>query len=473
MTVTMKTNTKKSSRREKCENSAHANNLEDVKEATATLKGLLGIGIVSTKECNEVKRSEEIIENDKSISNDTGNRRRENSNKNSQKSMNGNDYNKKKHRYKKHSSSNYNRHHNSNNVSHPSSRPSTAKISSDTILINNQVQNSPAQKKSSTVREGRTASASDGKSKTNNNDSSQTSFKNNDSSSNFAWSAFQSSPDPANLPLPVFGTSSSPPLTDNGTIHSSKSFTSDKSPQKMTSVEQFEEKIIAAAEAAAAASNLKNISESSSGISLKDQNNLSNLSNQPCNKGGINLAAQLASSPSASSPDNKQLQKQENLSSTNKQVVDPVSLLLNAELTSSPSAPLDIPSTATEKHPMNQLPQIRLAPPPQLPHQHPPYHHHQHTPHLITVQVQVPPILLPGRQMIVTSPGTGYPISVAVPENVQPGMVIPVHIPAYPPPLPHRHHPSYPPPQQQQRYEHQYSTNPPPIIYQTRAPQQH
>ncbi len=76
-----------------------------------------------------------------------------------------------------------------------------------------------------------------------------------------------------------------------------------------------------------------------------------------------------------------------------------------------------------------------------------PYHHMspqhyptiQHSPqqqqHMIppyyTIQVQVPPVLMPGRRMIVpASPMTGgYSIPVVVPEGVVPGMLIPVNIP--------------------------------------------
>jgi hypothetical protein len=50
----------------------------------------------------------------------------------------------------------------------------------------------------------------------------------------------------------------------------------------------------------------------------------------------------------------------------------------------------------------------------------------------VTIQVQVPPVLMPGRQMIVTSPA-GYPVQIVVPEGYQAGMIIPVFVPAAPP----------------------------------------
>ena len=57
----------------------------------------------------------------------------------------------------------------------------------------------------------------------------------------------------------------------------------------------------------------------------------------------------------------------------------------------------------------------------------------QHPVQYVTIQVQVPPTLLPNRQMVVVSP-MGYPVQVRVPDGVPPGMVIPVHVPMTPPP---------------------------------------
>merc|ERR1712232_749390 len=71
-------------------------------------------------------------------------------------------------------------------------------------------------------------------------------------------------------------------------------------------------------------------------------------------------------------------------------------------------------------------------------------------PQYVTIQVQVPPILLPGRQMMVPpSNMTGpYPIPVIVPEGIQPGMIVPVHVPVYIPPPHHPPHGIYSPPRQ-------------------------
>jgi len=49
----------------------------------------------------------------------------------------------------------------------------------------------------------------------------------------------------------------------------------------------------------------------------------------------------------------------------------------------------------------------------------------------MTIQVQVPMNLLPGRQMYVNTPA-GFPVQIVVPQGIPPGMFIPVHIPAPP-----------------------------------------
>ena len=54
-------------------------------------------------------------------------------------------------------------------------------------------------------------------------------------------------------------------------------------------------------------------------------------------------------------------------------------------------------------------------------------------PGYMTIQVQVPPnLIMPGRTMIVPSPA-GYPVQIAIPDGVLPGMIIPVHVPMGPP----------------------------------------
>jgi Proline-rich nuclear receptor coactivator motif len=63
---------------------------------------------------------------------------------------------------------------------------------------------------------------------------------------------------------------------------------------------------------------------------------------------------------------------------------------------------------------------------------HPPPHASDDAPSFATIQVQIPPVLMPGRQLMVHSP-TGFPIPIVVPDHVTPGTVIPVQVPLTPP----------------------------------------
>lgn len=198
-------------------------------------------------------------------------------------------------------------------------------------------------------------------------------------SENYAWSAFQSSPDASKLPLPEF----SSPSVERKTVGGVSA-----------------EDIPAAVETEDGSHSDRAGTESPQAV--KDPE-------PPVSKTGINLAAALASKP----------------------------------------------------------PEPSLPTPPPVPHfpgGSSPYHHHHHQqqqpnftpqyapppppPGYVTIQVQVPPMLMPGRQMMVTSPA-GYPVQVVVPDGVPPGMIIPVHVPAAPmhmmPPPPQHYAPYYSP----------------------------
>jgi hypothetical protein len=98
--------------------------------------------------------------------------------------------------------------------------------------------------------------------------------------------------------------------------------------------------------------------------------------------------------------------------------------------------------TSTNPTPLHTMPSQDAAYEPPI-HRHVP--HYPQPPHFMTIQVQVPPVLMPGRQMVVASP-MGYHVQVTVPEGVPPGMVIPVHVPAYGHPPPHMMPGPRPPP---------------------------
>lgn len=236
----------------------------------------------------------------------------------------------------------------------------------------------------------------------------------NNKAENFAWSAFQSSPDASKLPIPAF---SSP--VQSRKVMSLEGTASEAS--QMTGGPVTE------------------VVEASSTI-LPD-------SRQP----GTPQMKELAS-PTAANADSTPTKEGASTTGVNLAV-----------LASNP--PPGTPNDAA--HSSNALgsPQAQLFNSPQgypnhgSPHLHqytPPHHMHQYQylppppPGHVTIQVQVPPVLMPGRQMVVTSPA-GYPVQIAVPEGCHAGMVIPVFVPAappmhhmMPPPHPQPNHPAMP-----------------------------
>jgi hypothetical protein len=212
--------------------------------------------------------------------------------------------------------------------------------------------------------------------------SPQTQTTSTEGSENFAWSAFQASPDASSLPIPAF----SPAITEpEPTVDVSAS---------TTSVPVTEERSDIADDTTRtrdAVVEEKTVDEPP--VQEEEQEEEALVSNT-----GINLAALTASPPS---------------------------------------------HTATNPTPRHTALSQAAAYEQPVHHHHAP--HYPQPPHFMTIQVQVPPVLMPGRQMVVASP-MGYPVQVTVPEGVPPGMVIPVHVPAYGHPGPHMMPGTRPPP---------------------------
>lgn len=74
----------------------------------------------------------------------------------------------------------------------------------------------------------------------------------------------------------------------------------------------------------------------------------------------------------------------------------------------------------------------------QPPHLHHPPYPLPPPPGYMLIQVQIPPVLMPGRQMVVTSPA-GFPVQVVVPDGVPAGAWMPVHVPTSPSPMHPQH----------------------------------
>ncbi|KAI2499086.1 hypothetical protein MHU86_15416 [Fragilaria crotonensis] len=222
---------------------------------------------------------------------------------------------------------------------------------------------------------------------------------------NFAWSAFQASPDASALPIPAFvspvnsatGDESSAQLDPSQLI----SLLSRSGDQQLNPVpveiinapraEDLEAQQIAEAEKAKEATPQV---ESQLDANTQNEQALQEEA-KPVSEKGINLAA-LAASPTS-----------------NPQYPPRVH---GAGLLAPPPTPFSSP----------QLPPRYLShghfsspPPQQLPQSY------------VTMQVQVPPILGPDRRLVVHSPA-GYPVQILIPDGVPPGMVIPVHVPTSP-----------------------------------------
>ena len=266
--------------------------------------------------------------------------------------------------------------------------------------------------------------------------------------SNFAWSAFQSPPSASSLPLPAF--SGSDLFSDSQTCDETPSISHEQLENNnlvdlsvvAKSVEQLENEVIAAAEAAAALKKKENTSVSSENFdeltkkeqekerseenknqtsqqSEKAQSTIQKKHNETKKQSGVNLAALTSS--------HNTVQKTSSAFSNDVSNTTQMNATKSLQLQSNTQAHL--PSHISTQNPYS----------------HPQHHQQQHYSQqhqIVTIQVQIPPVLLPGRQMMVHTPA-GYPIPVVVPESMRPGMIIPVNVPA--PMNLHPHHAQHSP----------------------------
>lgn len=267
--------------------------------------------------------------------------------------------------------------------------------------------------------------------------------KKNNESENYAWSAFQSSPDASKLPIPEF---SSPVSREKDRVSPNLAKTTVPVQLNPPEAEDSEERAPERAsgrEQSATNGGLTSLDEpqsdskgehellqsSSSGdAAAADEIAASEATPPPVSETGINLAAALAGSPPHDpAPDAKAQYSQQPPVPPYQQMshhqnpppYGPGHGMPPPQMYPYPPAPrypMPPPGSPNFHHANMQGP----PPPPPPP------------PGYVTIQVQVPPVLMPGRNMIVTSP-SGYPVQVAVPEGIPPGMIIPVHVPAGPP----------------------------------------
>jgi hypothetical protein len=277
-----------------------------------------------------------------------------------------------------------------------------------TPLKDSKKKNKKKQAKQTTKNNPKPSDTKSSSKKKNNNSSSvkkSRGKKNEDTKTgaeNYAWSSFQSPPDASSLPLPAFGSLNN---VFNQDVKDSS------------------------------ASEIK-----SSGLALSDLVDTDGRKDVE----GVNISSLAISNESKKNdvddtrlnqytPDSKKekmLQQPQNQSPNTEEPpepTDPLAMLMNptygTAVNSTPS------KNAYIQSPQYQSQQTYMQSPP-------PYGHYfqgpmSPQPSFVSIQVQVPPNLLPGRRMMVHVNPNQPPITVVVPEGIQPGMFMPVTVPMH------------------------------------------
>ena len=225
---------------------------------------------------------------------------------------------------------------------------------------------------------------------------------------NFAWSAFQASPDASSLPIPAFLTPADSTTNDDSSTKLDPSqlisLLSGSGDRRVDPCDPMPVEIMNApraedleaqqiAEAEKAKQTTAHVEFRRETINKSEESAPEEA--KPASESGINLVA-LAASPAGNQQYPPQTQ--------------------GAGLPPPPPTPF---STPQAPHRYISHGHFSSPPPQQLPQSY------------VTIQVQVPPILGPDRRLVVHSPA-GYPVQILVPDGVPPGMVIPVHVPTAP-----------------------------------------
>jgi len=274
-----------------------------------------------------------------------------------------------------------------------------------------------------------------------------------DTQSNYAMSALFSPPDPSNLPLPAFNNLSfedtAEPFSTVDAVVGERSFSPSMDIKSNEDVahQSHNEAELNTREGESSATLAARVNKTSRNVIDKRATPQRNLPSEHTrdvsgSASGVNLAAIASATPSQSETPRPPQMTTANKNPENE--VDPLAMLMNGSSygTSNPSM----------SYPLGQQYPLHYPMPPPNPaygHSHPMMHHphlHPPAPSYMTIQVQVPSVLGPGRQMMAPgSPATGgFPIPVIVPDGMQPGMIMNVTVPALtgphgPPPMPHGH----------------------------------
>jgi hypothetical protein len=334
---------------------------DDVKEAMAALKGLLGLGGGDSTLAASASKTE-----DSQVNNPTP------AEKQQQKSLPPK-HNKK--RNKKKQNTNNTLDNNNNNYNSSEAKPKK--------------QGTPSQSTDSIKRDKK------GKN------------KKKSGPENYAWSAFQSSPDASKLPIPAFSPASEKESVATTTkVEPTEVLVSESNVTSKEDESKVEEEV-----------SQRSVEETETVVS----------------KTGVNLAAALA---------------HKNNDSSHLDSAPVPSASSNVAQQPLPGANFSFPMQSTYQNSNSPSLNPQRPPMPML-HPHLDAYGPPPPPGYVTIHVQVPAVLLPGNTMIVTSP-YGYPVPVVVPEGIPPHSIIPVHVPA----PPHLMHPPPPPYNDQHRYPH-------------------
>jgi hypothetical protein len=246
----------------------------------------------------------------------------------------------------------------------------------------------------------------------------------------YALSAFQSSPDASKLPIPEFAT----PVSERKVISPQENATLEVSSEHSAELEvnDYDTKTDSHKKG-----DLAEVVDADSSVEKEPE--IESRNDAPVSTTGVNLAV-LAAKPPQSDPLPSSPLLQPNLV--------PPSNFLNQPMHHPQHMPPQFPNNSPAPHlspthmPYSHIPHPGYASPPPLPSHsyHTPMSHHQYhppyppppPPGYILISVQVPHALMPGRQMVVTTPA-GYPVQVVVPDGIPAGAWMPVHVPANPP----------------------------------------
>lgn len=274
---------------------------------------------------------------------------------------------------------------------------------------------------------------------------------------NFAWSAFQSPPDASALPLPVFSSFSlsdskceSQIYQQHGSINIRDSNAEEKKNQTLmenekTMKESDRFELHGISNTVASEIQIKallNIRDTDDKASEKTKNVVRESDDSLSSPRCMNLAAHTSNFTSVDKPTSWTLpEATPSLSDSSPDShlspnrLDPIAMLMNAQSYGTANhavAPISYLQPQYSQHAIQQTQSGAYT-------YHPIVSQNQHGVPYVTVQVRLPPVLMPGRQMVLpASPLTGgYSVPIVVPEGAQPGMVIPVTLEA---PLHHSSH---------------------------------